>query len=430
MLKYMLLLVCFPQFLWAQAQFSSTLLNEEAPKELQTAFDTLLYLPRYAPKIGLQEGPVHLELGYGSDTIPNKPVLPLTADLIERIDLVYTSYPSNHDIWLYPYSKIMVDRVNHLLEWMPELNDATIEWRLVLQTDAKTTAGAKQLWHGWVLHSTAKTISQKLEPPSDQTGEPSEDTPRISLRYKAPQIPNLKELKEDLSTHLDSLQGDDPTTDIVTQVLKRHPHWEGATVVIDFTGSMYGYAKQLVLFALDNLEKGYIRNFVFFNDGDDFYQKNKEKVIGKTGGIYTLKAEKAADILALVKKVSASGDGGDLAENDIEALLKAYDTFDQPEDLILIADNYACIRDWELLGLLKNCRVHVILCGVERIGYVRPMYINLAHLTKGSLHLEEEDIYDLEQREFKIGDFKYRKTNNAGYVFRKEPYDFSLYKCH
>lgn len=422
MLRYLLCLLCLPQLLGAQAQFAAELLGKENAPQLEAAFDTLLYIPKYEAELGSATGPLHLELGYGNTVIQQKPVLPLKVDLVQRIDLIYTSYPSNHETWLYPYSEILADRLNQLLQWMPELNKADIEWRLVLQTDVQSTIQAKQFWHGWVIHSQTKQLTEKLKI------EPTEENKRrIGLRYKAPQIPYLSEFKKDLGNHLDSLQGETPTTDIVTQVLKRHPHWQGATAVIDFTGSMYGYAKQLLLFALDNLEKGYIRNFVFFNDGDN--KDSQQKIIGKTGGIYTLKAEKAADILDLVKKVSAAGDGGDLAENDIEALLKAYSTFGEPEDLILIADNYSCIRDWKLLELLTGCRVHVILCGVDRMGYVRPMYLNLAHISQGSLHLEEEDISNFEQKEIKIKDFYYQKTPSAGYVFKREPYDFSLYKC-
>lgn len=413
MLRLLLSFCLFPALLVAQPQFAVPLLQEKAPQQLEAAFDSLVYLRRYHPTNGEQKQP--LEIGYGLAALPQPLSTPPETGSIQRVDLVFTSYPRKHDIWIYPYPELLADRLRALLDWAPALNDAAIEWRLVLQTGATTTPQAKNYWHGWVLHSR----SAEAPSPALSEANPSEPESRIGLNYKPSEIPNLAAYKEELSLILDSLQGDNPTTDIVTEVLERHPQWRGSTVVIDFTGSMYGYAKQVLLFALDNLQKGYIRNFVFFNDGDDLDDEKKQ--VGQTGGIYGLAAENASELLDLVRKVTEGGDGGDLPENDLEALLYAQQQFDQPEDIILIADNFSCMRDWELLSQLKNCRVHVILCGAEAPVFVRPLYLNLAHLTKGSLHLRQEDFYDLEQLELEINQTRYRKTTDRGYIFKVPP---------
>ena len=87
------------------------------------------------------------------------------------------------------------------------------------------------------------------------------------------------------------------------------------------------------------------------------------------------------------------GTGGDFPENVTEALLVAEKQFPKAEKNILIADNWAPIRDKELIGQLKK-PVMVILCGV-RNNDINLDYLNLAFKSKGSLHLMEEDITNL-----------------------------------
>jgi hypothetical protein len=87
------------------------------------------------------------------------------------------------------------------------------------------------------------------------------------------------------------------------------------------------------------------------------------------------------------------GTGGDFPENVVEALLTAERQFSKAECTMLIADNWAAIRDKELMYQLKK-PVIVILCGV-RNNDVNLDYLNLALKTKGSLHLIEQDIKNL-----------------------------------
>lgn len=62
-----------------------------------------------------------------------------------------------------------------------------------------------------------------------------------------------------------------------------------------------------------------IRYFVFFNDGDD--KINSTKVVGSTGGIYSMVANNLNQVLATMQTAIENGNGGDLPENDIEAIL-------------------------------------------------------------------------------------------------------------
>jgi len=72
--------------------------------------------------------------------------------------------------------------------------------------------------------------------------------------------------------------------------------------------------------------------------------------------------------------------------------------------IILVADNWADMRDYSLIGTIKK-PVSVILCGTS--DGINTQYIDLARSTGGSLHTIEEDIENLmkirEGSEVKIG---------------------------
>ncbi|MGY2131087.1 hypothetical protein ACW9KT_02580 [Hymenobacter sp. HD11105] len=177
---------------------------------------------------------------------------------------------------------------------------------------------------------------------------------------------------------------------VVTRVMQRHPEWRKEVVVTDATGSMFPYTYDLLAWLqLSALEDE--KTFVFFNDGND--QNDKDKRVGKTGGLYHIKTDSYEAIKNKLIETMKAGGGGDAPENDAEALLYAQQLSgsDSP-DLILIADNYTFPRDAKLL---KNTTAHVrvILCGVR--DYVNPRYLALARKHGFSLHTIEGDIEDL-----------------------------------
>jgi hypothetical protein len=176
---------------------------------------------------------------------------------------------------------------------------------------------------------------------------------------------------------------------VVSQVMKRHPEWPKEVVVADVTGSMYPYTFDLLawlqLSALDD-EK----TFVFFNDGND--QPDKNKRVGKTGGLYHVKTDSYEPIKNKLIEAMKGGGGGDPPENDAEALLYARQLTSDSTEIILLADNYTFPRDTKLL---KNttARVRIILCGVR--DYINPRYLALARQHGFTLHTIEGDIQDL-----------------------------------
>ena len=86
-------------------------------------------------------------------------------------------------------------------------------------------------------------------------------------------------------------------------------------------------------------------------------------------------------------------------------------------ELILIADNSACVRDYRLCDSI-HVPVKVILCGTPN--GINPMFINLAARTKGSLHTIEEDILlmadSMNQDHIVIGGVDFSKNTDGIYV--------------
>ena len=167
--------------------------------------------------------------------------------------------------------------------------------------------------------------------------------------------------------------------------------WEKATIVADVTGSMYKYTAQLLLWVKANAIGSLAKNFVFFNDGDNM--PDKDKKLGNTGGIYSRSCNGYAEVESLMKTTMLKGGGGDYPENNIEALLKAEKDFPTAEYQVMIADNWAAIKDKVLWQHLTK-PVRIVVCGATEFN-VHIDYLNLARKTNGSVHLMESDLYNL-----------------------------------
>lgn len=202
---------------------------------------------------------------------------------------------------------------------------------------------------------------------------------------------------------------EDTAKNTILKVITRNPKWRKNIIVADLTSSMYPYAKQintwLKLYFMKDTAQQY---FVFFNDGDN--KKDSEKKIGATGGIYVCKAKNCEDLVNTMKLTIKKGEGGDAPENAVEAILAGIKKIRKPDNIILIADNWAKVRDLNLIGRVK-IPVRVILCGVFEGMEINTDYLNIAYKTKGSIHTIEQDITELinqtSGKKFNINGFEY-----------------------
>ena len=198
----------------------------------------------------------------------------------------------------------------------------------------------------------------------------------------------------------------------IINIGKRNPQMFNSSIIaIDVTGSMTPYLLEVFIWQKLQFDKKNKQLFVFFNDGDT--KPDYSKTTGNVGGIYTCWNDKSykeienTGLLAMQK-----GNGGDIPENNIEAILKGLKLFPDALNIILVADNYAVPRDLELIKKIKK-PVKVIICGENGAGSINPAYLDLARETKGSVHTISTDIKNL--MDLKEGE-KIRFSDKAEYL--------------
>lgn len=198
---------------------------------------------------------------------------------------------------------------------------------------------------------------------------------------------------------------------VVSDVLFRNS-WSVRLFVVDVTGSMYPYTADLLKW-LRLASIGERKTFVFFNDGND--APDQSKVVGNTGGIYSIHSYIYSDIKQQMYTTMRRGGGGDLAENNFEALLTGQELTGRINEAVMIADNFSFPRD-EVLLKNYNGSLKIILCGTY-LG-INPEYLNLAAMYKFSIHTAQSDVYRLHQmrkgENILIDGFRYKLTD-AGF---------------
>ena len=386
-------------------------------------------------------GIVHIHNGLRSSSFVNTEKWLEIKDGVEvdRIDIVFSKYPIRNGVYSM-YYPLLQRRLNNLFKIDAGLNSELIQWHIVLQTNCHSDDEADALFHGVRIHYNVSS-EELLEPVSyeeeEQTGEAEISAvekdivssyfeqsdaeeleenlehiehnlpPEIQEKLKGKSIGQRLEITTKyLENALDTMAETDPAAvdeaflkqnkekveafikrykpdkstkgDLVSEVLDRHEEWKNALVVADWTGSMYRYGAQVLQWHIDNFEASGITYFTLFNDGD----RKTIKRVGVTDGIYFEKADNIKRLVALYDLVQTKGGGGDMPENDIEAILKGMEEYPDHGEIILIADNNACVRDIELANLIEK-PVRIILCGYNKVNGVNPDYLNLADITGG-----------------------------------------------
>ncbi len=194
------------------------------------------------------------------------------------------------------------------------------------------------------------------------------------------------------------------------QMFRRFDTDKNTLIVTDMTGSMSPYYSQLMIWHALRTESKRKENYVFFNDGDA--KNDAEKIMGSTGGLYTVQTDQLYDVYKTMNTCMTKGYGGDCPENNFEAVLHGLEKYDSIQKIVLICDNWAVPRD---RALLKNITIPIdfVMCGTS-LG-INPTYLNMAHQNKGKIHTIEKSITHLDKLElgekFSIG--------TRGYVLRK-----------
>lgn len=355
-MRYLLLVTWLLSFGWINACLAD---DDDDRFQYQDLSFLRMEVPVYEPAPYTPQ--VELEMSYASGEILNGQVWMRGAHKVEvyEVDLVFTKYPSDINRWRTNYYELLDKRMKNLFGLDPNLHDPAIRWNMIEQTDCESEQDAKRMFHGFVI---------KYRPKRQ----------RVVEEIRTPQ--ELKAMISGYSTTRDKT---------VTTVLERHPEWNRMLVVMDWTGSMYKHGAQLVHWHKLNLVRHEEKaiHFVFFNDGN--HKRHWQKKVGKTGGVYRAREDKVDELVSTMLYVMKKGNGGDPAENDLEAVLTGIQYLEGYDEVILIADNKSAVRDIELVSQIE-VPVRIILCDVK--DEIHPDYLRLARETGGSIHTLEQDI--------------------------------------
>jgi hypothetical protein len=350
-------------------------------------------------------------------------------------DLVYTQHPKN-----LSHDKLNERRLLWLQKNIPSLLSAPlIKKRIIEQTAAQTKEDAEKLFHGFIIYyrETGKInyVAKEIEkiksilngtfkkPNNPKLSRPIQPNAGLSYVYTCytPDMLNwYKKSYSDVVVHskktmiekkLITASSNVPNCDSFVVSFFAKPNlpdnddiyadstvlnsinrnkWKAGIYCMDVTASMSPYTAQMLLWLKQKSKKVEVKRFYFFNDGDN--KPEHEKPIGHTGGIYQCLTDKLDVVSKTMFRAMEYGTGGDKAENNIECLVKAQSDHLYAQEIILVADNWAPVRDMELLPFIK-IPVRVILCGNK--GNVLVDYLNIAYATKGSLHTQYEDLKDI-----------------------------------
>lgn len=316
-----------------------------------------------------------LNMGYASWQIQNPEIWKNENRVPVSVDIVFTSYPKKKEDWITNYDLLLRKRIEAVLKLVPNLKmRQEVKWNFILQTDCETEEEAKRMFHGAVIKYL--TLVPETTPVKKEGVQATEDIVTIYNEIET------------------GVYGLVPFRDsVVLKVFERN-NWGKMLVVTDWTGSMYPYGSQVVLWHRLNFEKDLVKYFIFFNDGNQ--KADRQKRVGNTGGIYYCRPDSLDYLVKVMKFVAKRGTGGDIPENNIEALLKGIRLFKGYDELVMIADNNAAVRDMALLPKV-TVPVRIILCGLDENKVIHPHYLEIARLTGGSIHILEEDILNLNE---------------------------------
>ncbi len=337
----------------------------------------------------------NMPYGFSKMSIPYEAYF-LDKGIVTSVDLVFSDFPKGVNL-----KKLNGRRIQTFCDAFPGSISDSVEWRIVRQTSCTSELEAKQLFHGVVVTYIPKEgvvatgeveliermlDSKKLE--ADRMHVSGIDYSKLEIGAMGGFVPFYL------------------TDTVVNKVLNRN-HWKNMSIVADLTGSMSPYTGQLLVWLKLNTKTSMVRQFTFFNDGNNM--PDSKKVIGKTGGVYITKTKSFENVKKMAYKTMKAGCGGDGPENYLEAIIKAQRADPDCDHIVLIADNGAAIKDKKLIRHIKK-PVKIILCGA---GYgINTDYLTLARKTGGSIHTMEYDLTRLmeldEGAELKIGKEKFK----------------------
>lgn len=368
--------------------------------QVQVQFEQLQQNHRMVEKLFVpqRDSASFLRTPYASGSFTEIDKIRRNAAHIRKIILVYTTYKYSP---AFDQEKLNYRRLLSLYKMAPELFDHTdIEWEMAGQTGCNSREEGNDFFHGFVIIPAGSVPLPDPEGYQDETVHKREVEFMDSIIRKMTRDTLADTILYFTKSKWDDRLGFVPDSNYAVwsksgrKEIFRLPHRDstvltalnkipvrGRTLIVaDVTGSMSTFNTQLLVWLRRQLTTGTIGKVVFFNDGDK--KPDFQKIPGSTGGIYIADPATFDDITSLLQKAMKNGNGGDIPENNVEAILEGLKHCPDCSSVIMIADNLAPVRDLELA---KNITVpvHVILCGKGVVALQD--YQTLAATTNGSV---------------------------------------------
>lgn len=407
---------------------------------------------------------VTLKMNFNSPVILNPgDAAVLQGKTILRVELYYTAFQVSET---FSQPELNRARYQALEKLNPELFRHNLTaWKIIGQTACHNPEEAHKYFHGFVI--TYMAVPDKVTAESEEKAiagilhndSLGHDTLIVNVKYKYRKtkkrtglyLPLLKSRRDkgvrytsrgiwrrkaEYYTKVDTIVQKSARREFVSSkdassfmkrlpdstvfnVLNRNEHWKNILFVCDVTGSMSPYTAEVLLWHKLNYQTNKAKYFTFFNDGDNM--PDKKKKIGRTGGIYFIEAGNFQAVEITLFNTMRRGSGGDAPENNCEAIIRSLQHMPDAEEVVMIADNFANIKDLALAAQIKK-PVHIILCGADS-GFINLDYLELARKTKGSVHIMGEDLVDLfklsEGQTFTLGNKLFKIAN--GKVIQVNP---------
>lgn len=344
--------------------------------------------------------------------------------VVVKIELVYTKYRTSPT---FDQKQLNLNRLTELNKLLPDLfKNPLWDFDLISQTNGNSREECNPMFHGFIFtfrpNSSPTTLaaeSSYLQKVVDNLIKQSDnENPKDKLNYELKTrwdtkigyvhdtIWKVNEVKQipppdffyDHSLYKDST---------VLNAFERNQSWKNFAVVTDVTGSMSPYIAQVFVWLKQQAEKNNAKYFVFFNDGDNKESRKKKPL--ETGGVYgTTNKGLDAVMQAATRCMNNGSGGGERQENDIEAILLAQQEYETAKEIILVADNFESMRDYKFMDKISK-PIHIIACGVKK--RINIEYLDLARATKGSIHISNLDVSDLDKvkqgQKIRIGEETY-----------------------
>jgi hypothetical protein len=318
---------------------------------------------------------IWLEMDFGSSQILN----PTKAKKIEsdrisfdQVDILYSDYPKNVNL-----NSLNQKRLESLKERLPNLfSNSSVQLRIIKQTNCINKAEAKKLPHGILLRI--------VKPEQINVAEDEKENEIIETITVIDEDVEL-EKSENIESSLIIPSGAMGKDSTVIKIFERNSDLlkDSVVIITDLTYSMAPFTWQILNWQKQIRQSKKVLAHIFFNDGDK--TPDREKKLGQTGGIYATETTNLDSVSKLMTEVQQKGNGGDIPENDLEALLFAIKNYPNAKEYVLIADSKSSIRDFELLSKIDK-PIRIFLARTDQsYGSINWQYLDLAYLTNGSL---------------------------------------------